>query len=167
MLWNSLFPPPVAPPTEPEPAAVTATETETPTKESSKEPVQPQDEADPPPQDEPQKVRAIETEEKTHELGDNKRQITFSNHGAHPVSITLVDQAHNKIYREPGTDEDRPVVDLAAQRQDFAPYKSLGSIPKHGACLKRITIRLSTLRRPRPYPLNEPGPLLSMDSTTA
>ena len=34
--------------------------------------------------------------------------------------MTLVDRAHGKIYREPGTEEDRPVVDLAKGRPDFA-----------------------------------------------
>ena len=128
MLWNSLFPPPVAPPSEPESPAALATKP--PTKEPSKAPAKPKEEAAAPAKDKPQKVQVVETEEQTHELGDSKRQITFSSHGAHPVSITLVDQAHNKIYREPGTDEDRPVVDLAAQRQDFASVNVPGLNPK-------------------------------------
>ena len=128
MLWNSLFPPPVAPSVETEPTAVEAPIEAT--KEAKTESAPTPTKVAAPPQEEKPVVQAVETQETTHELGDNKRQIIFSNHGAHPVSINLVDQAHDKIYREPGTDEDRPVVDLAAQREDFASIQIAGLNPK-------------------------------------
>ena len=128
MLWNSLFPPPVAPPTESE--AVTTATTQAPPQEADEAPLQADKEIAPAPEEKIQTITLTETEERTHELGDRKRQITLSNHGAHPVSITLVDQAHNKTYREPGTDADRPVVDLAAKRADFASIAIPGLNPK-------------------------------------
>ena len=128
MLWNSLFPPPVAPANEPEPAAVAKAESAG--KETEQKAPEPVQKPTPSPEEVPPNVEAVEIQEQTHKLGDDQRQITFSNHGAHPISITLVDRAHNKVYREPGTDEDRPVVDLAAEREDFASVLIPGLNPK-------------------------------------
>ena len=63
---------------------------------------------------------------KTFRLEDSRRIVTLSNVGAHPVGVQLVDQAHSKIYKEPGTEADRPAVDLAAGRADFGSLELAG-----------------------------------------
>ena len=55
----------------------------------------------------------------THLLENEALRVVISNVGARPSAVGLTDLAHNKPYREPGRDKDRPSVDLAADRADF------------------------------------------------
>ncbi len=129
LVWSSLFPPP-APVAQPVPAddvKVAAVDEAAPNTDSgtADQPASPsaaKPAAAPPVV--PAKQAPVDTEpaiaEQSLELEDGRRLVRLSNRGAQPVAIELIDQAHQKIYREPGTEAERPKVDLAGNRLDFA-----------------------------------------------
>ena len=106
---------------------------------------------------------AVDFKEQTVTLEDHQRSVTLSSLGAQPTAVTLVDRAHGKIYREPGTEEDRPVVDLAKGRPDFAALSLEGLTPtswsQTQATERSVTYRAQTptLDLKRTWNLSEHG----------
>ena len=162
MLWNSLFPPPVAepqPPAEPAVAEQTQAAPSAPAAKPSSETTPAQAPAPAAEQAPP----AVDFKEQTVTLEDHQRSVTLSSLGAQPTAVTLVDRAHGKIYREPGTEEDRPVVDLAKGRPDFAALSLEGLTPtswsQTQATERSVTYRAQTptLDLKRTWNLSEHG----------
>ena len=140
MLWNSLFPAPM--PSQPEVAEPETEQIAQPAPETApvavaeRQPAQPtpnQVNGEAPVQIAPPKAALPE---QTHQLQDEKRQVTLSNLGARPSAIFLVDQAHGKMYKEPGNEEERPRVDLAGNRADFGALKAPGLTYKTWSVIK-------------------------------
>jgi YidC/Oxa1 family membrane protein insertase len=140
MLWNSLFPAPM--PSQSEAAEPQTEQVAQPTPDEAPVAVAEEQPADPAPNEAQGEVPAeavapkAALPEQTHQLQDEKRQVTLSNLGARPSAIFLVDEAHGKIYKEPGNEEERPRVDLAGNRADFGALKLPGLKPKTWSVIK-------------------------------
>jgi len=167
MLWNSLFPAPM--PSQPEAAepqteqVAQPTPDEAPVAAAEEQPAEPaSNEAQGEAPAEAVAPRAA-LPEQTHQLQDEKRQVTLSNLGARPSAIFLVDEAHGKIYKEPGNEEERPRVDLAGNRADFGALKLPGLKPKTWSVIKAddksvvYGTQAGTLELRRTWTLSEHG----------